>query len=102
MSTDSILIFGGNYYILFNCISTNRMFSFFCLTFSILSGCGFIGRHIVKYLVDNNLASTVRVVDKVPPQIAWLNDEHKVAFESPIVEFHSANLINQSKHLSIL
>lgn len=47
--------------------------------------------------MDNDLASAVRVVDKVPPQIAWLNDDHKAAFESPIVEFLSANLINQSK-----
>lgn len=63
----------------------------------LISGCGFIGRHIVKHLVDNNLASKVRVVDKVPPQIAWLNEDHKIAFESPVVEFHSANLIHQSK-----
>jgi len=63
----------------------------------VVSGCGFIGRHLVKHLVDNNLASAVRVVDKVPPQIAWLNDGHKAAFESPIVEFLSANLINLSK-----
>lgn len=47
--------------------------------------------------MDNNLASKVRVVDKVPPQIAWLNEDHKIAFESPVVEFHSANLIHQSK-----
>lgn len=39
----------------------------------------------------------MRVVDKVPPQIAWLNDDHKAAFESPVVEFHSANLIHQGK-----
>jgi len=64
--------------------------------FLVLGGCGFIGRHVVKYLVDNNLASAVRVVDKVPPQIAWLNDDHKAAFESPVVEFHSANLIHQT------
>lgn len=63
----------------------------------VVSGCGFIGRHLVKHLVDYDLASAVRVVDKVPPQIAWLNEDHKAAFESPIVEFLSANLINQSK-----
>lgn len=62
-----------------------------------LIGCGFIGRNMVKYLVDNNLASFIRVVDKVPPQIAWLNDDHKKAFESSSVEFHSANLIYQGK-----
>ncbi|XP_025419035.1 uncharacterized protein LOC112689508 [Sipha flava] len=61
----------------------------------VLGGCGFIGRNMVKYLVDNNLASFIRVVDKVPPQIAWLNDDHKEAFQSSSVEFHSANLINQ-------
>jgi len=68
---------------------------FFVFFFTVL-GCGFIGRHLVKYLVDNDLVSAVRVVDKVPPQIAWLNEDHRAAFESPIVEFHSANLINQS------
>ncbi|VVC26195.1 Hypothetical protein CINCED_3A014887 [Cinara cedri] len=62
----------------------------------VLGGCGFIGRHIVKYLVDNGLASVIRVVDKVPPQIAWLNNDHKATFESSLVEFHSANLINQN------
>ncbi|XP_050538018.1 uncharacterized protein LOC126903688 [Daktulosphaira vitifoliae] len=62
----------------------------------ILGGCGFIGRHIVKYLVDNNLVTAIRVVDKVPPQIAWMNNTHKKAFESPLVEFCSANLIHQS------
>ncbi|XP_050432252.1 uncharacterized protein LOC126840503 isoform X2 [Adelges cooleyi] len=61
-----------------------------------LAGCGFIGRHIVKYIVDNDLASAIRVVDKVPPQIAWLNDAQKKAFDSPLVEFCSANLIHQS------
>ena len=58
------------------------------------AGCGFIGRHLVSYLVDNKLVSDVRVVDKVPPPMAWLNKEHQAIFENPIVEFKSSNLLN--------
>nr|CAH7750083.1 unnamed protein product [Callosobruchus chinensis] len=60
----------------------------------ILGGCGFIGRNLVGYLANNNLASTIRVVDKVPPQVAWLNKTHAEAFNNDSVEFKSANLIN--------
>ncbi|XP_035212900.1 dTDP-glucose 4,6-dehydratase-like [Stegodyphus dumicola] len=62
----------------------------------ILGGCGFIGRHLVDYLISNNLVSKVRVVDKVPPQTAWLNKHHQEVFSSPLVEFKSANLINST------
>ncbi|CAL1300957.1 unnamed protein product [Larinioides sclopetarius] len=62
----------------------------------ILGGCGFIGRHLVDYLISNNLVSKVRVVDKVPPQIAWMNKHHQEVFASPLVEFKSANLINSA------
>lgn len=41
-------------------------------------GCGFIGRHLVDYLVCDRLVSKVRVVDKIPPQLNWLNKHHKV------------------------
>ncbi|KAG7213438.1 hypothetical protein KM043_002716 [Ampulex compressa] len=60
----------------------------------ILGGCGFIGRNLVEYLLDNKLVSYVRVVDKVPPQTAWLNATHQKIFEHPLLEFKSANLIN--------
>ncbi|XP_076672863.1 3 beta-hydroxysteroid dehydrogenase/Delta 5--_4-isomerase [Andrena cerasifolii] len=60
----------------------------------ILGGCGFIGRNLVEYLLDNDLVSFVRVVDKVPPQTAWLNAKHQQLFEHPLLEFKSANLIN--------
>ncbi|XP_057366632.1 dTDP-glucose 4,6-dehydratase-like isoform X2 [Daphnia carinata] len=60
----------------------------------ILGGCGFVGRHLVSFLVNGELASHVRIVDKVPPPMAWLNDYHLKAFNSPIVEFKSANLLN--------
>lgn len=60
----------------------------------VLGGCGFIGRNLVEYLLDNHLVSYVRVVDKVPPQTAWLNTKHQRLFENPLLEFKSANLIN--------
>lgn len=41
-------------------------------------GVGFIGRNLVQYLVENQLASKIRVADKVPPSTGWLNDRHKV------------------------
>ncbi|XP_055618898.1 uncharacterized protein LOC129763887 isoform X2 [Toxorhynchites rutilus septentrionalis] len=57
-------------------------------------GCGFIGRHLVEFLVTNDLAEKIRVVDKTPPQMAWLNCHHTTAFANEKVEFCSANLIN--------
>ncbi|KAI8503068.1 hypothetical protein Bbelb_188890 [Branchiostoma belcheri] len=53
---------------------------------------GFIGRNLAEYLVSNELASKVRVVDKVPPATAWLGGRQKAIFER--IEFKSANLIN--------
>ncbi|XP_044756357.1 uncharacterized protein LOC123314945 [Coccinella septempunctata] len=60
----------------------------------VLGGCGFIGRNLVSYLVKENLTSAIRIVDKVPPQVAWLNKIHQDYLNNPIVEFRSANLIN--------
>jgi len=56
----------------------------------VLGGVGFIGRNMVKYLVDNNVASQIRVVDKVLPQTAFLGAAHAAAFEK--VEYKQANL----------
>lgn len=56
----------------------------------ILGGVGFIGRHLVKHIVDNKLASKVCVVDKVPPIAGWMNEQHKLTFQQ--VEFVSADL----------
>jgi len=58
----------------------------------VLGGVGFIGRNFVKFLVDNNLAAKIRVVDKVLPAIAFLGQEHQAAFDNPIVEFLQGNL----------
>jgi dTDP-D-glucose 4,6-dehydratase len=38
----------------------------------IAGGMGFIGRNFVKYLLDNNLASDIRIADKRMPFMAFL------------------------------
>ncbi|KAG2226452.1 hypothetical protein INT45_014196 [Circinella minor] len=58
----------------------------------ILGGVGFIGRHFVHYVVQNNLAQYICVVDKVLPQTAYLSEAHKASFKK--VEFRQGNLIN--------
>lgn len=60
----------------------------------ILGGLGFVGRNLVCYLVEHELCSKIRSVDKVPPSTAWLNERHNAAFHHDSVEFKSANLIN--------
>jgi hypothetical protein len=41
----------------------------------IVGGMGYIGRFLALYIHENNLASDVRIVDKVLPQLAWLAPE---------------------------
>ncbi|KAI5698168.1 hypothetical protein M8J76_010149 [Diaphorina citri] len=62
----------------------------------ILGGCGFVGRNLVEHLVENDLVSKLRVIDKVSPEIAWLNEKQKKIFKRPLVEFISGNLIHPS------
>lgn len=59
----------------------------------ILGGCGFIGRNLASFLISQDLVSFIRIVDKVPPQIAWLNKNHQKYIYDSCVEFKSANLI---------
>ncbi|KAI9027178.1 hypothetical protein CLU79DRAFT_740703 [Phycomyces nitens] len=58
----------------------------------VLGGVGFIGRHFVHHLVQNGLASYIRVVDKALPQTAYLSETHKASFEN--VDFRQSNLIH--------
>ncbi|CZS91146.1 probable epimerase/dehydratase family protein [Rhynchosporium agropyri] len=45
----------------------------------IIGGLGYIGRFLSLYIHKNNLASEVRIVDKVLPQLAWLAPEFQDA-----------------------
>ena len=53
----------------------------------IFGGLGFIGRNIIKYLIDNSLASFIRIADKKAPFMSFLSPDYKLAIlENPIVE----------------
>jgi len=58
----------------------------------VLGGLGFIGKHLVKHLVDNNLASKIRVVDKTMVAMARLGKDFTDIFNK--VDCIQANLIN--------
>jgi len=58
----------------------------------VLGGMGFIGRNMVQYLVENQLANKIRCVDKVLPSTANLGAGHDEAFKNEKVQFMQANL----------
>lgn len=45
----------------------------------IVGGMGYLGRFLALHIHKNNLASEVRLVDKVLPQLAWLAPEFSEA-----------------------
>lgn len=47
---------------------------------------GFIGRHLAKYIHENGLASEMRIVDKVLPQLAYLAPEFEEACKDRFVQ----------------
>jgi len=61
----------------------------------VLGGSGFIGRHFVTYLHDNQLASRVLVADKVPYSIASLSENQLAIFSNEdFLSFKQADLKN--------
>jgi nucleoside-diphosphate-sugar epimerase len=60
----------------------------------ILGGTGFIGRNLVRYLVESHLASFIRVADKTRPEMAWLSSADADLFKQPPVEYLMSNLVN--------
>lgn len=64
----------------------------------IAGGMGMIGRNLVKYLLDNNLASDIRVADKKAPFMAFLSADHKAAIENDLVEVVQADC-SDDEHL---
>lgn len=66
------------------------------MSYLIFGGCGFIGRNLVSHLLDTDTATSIVVVDKMPPAMAWMNEKHKVAFEDDRVLFKAINLLSES------
>jgi len=58
----------------------------------VLGALGFIGRNLVKYLVENNLAN-VTAVDKQLPNCAYLSHDEEAIFDQK-VRFYQKNLVN--------
>lgn len=58
----------------------------------VLGAVGFIGRNFVTFLVENDLCSKIRIVDKVIPKTAFLTARQTAAFEK--CEFLQKNLVN--------
>ncbi|OQR93772.1 hypothetical protein ACHHYP_02280 [Achlya hypogyna] len=58
----------------------------------VLGGAGMVGRNFVKFCVDNELCSYIRVADKSMPEISYFNESHKAAFASDNVEYIQADL----------
>eukprot|EP01101_Sappina_pedata_P013131 TRINITY_DN9423_c2_g1_i1.p2 TRINITY_DN9423_c2_g1~~TRINITY_DN9423_c2_g1_i1.p2 ORF type:complete len:365 (-),score=192.98 TRINITY_DN9423_c2_g1_i1:143-1237(-) len=56
----------------------------------VLGGCGFVGRNLVQYLVEKDLASKVRVADKMLPALAGLSEKQKEIFAK--IESKQVNL----------
>lgn len=52
------------------------------ITIFFYQGCGFIGRHLVKHLLDLNAAQVIRVVDKAPPELCYLGYAIPVEYAS--------------------
>ncbi|KAK2957686.1 putative NAD-dependent epimerase/dehydratase family protein [Blattamonas nauphoetae] len=62
--------------------------------FLILGGLGFIGRNILAYLIDQKVASKIRIADKAIPETASLSDYFMAYLNQPYVERIQCNLSN--------
>jgi len=66
----------------------------------VLGGLGFIGRNLVEYLIDNNLADKVRVADKGLPELVGLNQKQldiiKDNQKTGVVDFKQVNLAREA------
>jgi nucleoside-diphosphate-sugar epimerase len=57
---------------------------------AVVGGLGSIGRHVVDYIVSNNLVQDVCVVDRTIPQIAALSHQHTTLFRN--ISFRQCSL----------
>jgi dTDP-D-glucose 4,6-dehydratase len=58
----------------------------------LLGGCGFVGRNFLLFLLNEQLVSYVKVVDKMTPLMAFMHPLHLACFDSSLVEFQQADL----------
>ncbi|ETO36883.1 NAD-dependent epimerase/dehydratase family protein [Reticulomyxa filosa] len=58
----------------------------------ILGGCGFIGRHLVHYLVTQKAVSEIKVVDKRAPLTASFSKAMLDLFKNPVVKMIQCDL----------
>lgn len=68
----------------------------------IIGGLGYIGRFLARYLHENDLASEIRLVDKVLPQLAWLPPEFEEACSSERFIQADASKERMSKKLRLV
>eukprot|EP01120_Amphizonella_sp_Union-15-10_P008787 TRINITY_DN3228_c0_g3_i1.p1 TRINITY_DN3228_c0_g3~~TRINITY_DN3228_c0_g3_i1.p1 ORF type:complete len:369 (+),score=81.45 TRINITY_DN3228_c0_g3_i1:44-1150(+) len=61
----------------------------------ILGGVGFVGRHLVSYLIKNNLVSKILVADKMLPQTAGLSAEEQKLYTHELVTYKQSNLARE-------
>ncbi|KAG9395290.1 NAD dependent epimerase/dehydratase family [Carpediemonas membranifera] len=61
-------------------------------SYLILGGCGFIGRHLIKYLLDEKLASKIKVADRTLPMMCNMHDSYEALYDNEIVTFKQADL----------
>eukprot|EP01114_Cavostelium_apophysatum_P008476 TRINITY_DN209_c0_g1_i1.p1 TRINITY_DN209_c0_g1~~TRINITY_DN209_c0_g1_i1.p1 ORF type:complete len:367 (-),score=128.85 TRINITY_DN209_c0_g1_i1:122-1222(-) len=63
----------------------------------ILGGLGFIGRNLVEYLVDNNLAGKIRVADKGLPELVGLSKKQlEIIKNKDVVDVKQLNLAREA------
>jgi nucleoside-diphosphate-sugar epimerase len=67
----------------------------------VLGGTGFIGRNLVKMLLDSGACAFIRSVDKVFPQTAFLSKEHAAVYENPACQFMQGNLSSPGQWFSL-
>jgi nucleoside-diphosphate-sugar epimerase len=58
----------------------------------VMGGTGFIGRNLVRHLLDSGQYGFVRSVDKVFPQTAFLSKDHAAVYDNPACQFLQKNL----------